>query len=174
MDLDFNQLIMKYLFRYSLVLLLLGGSFASWAQSEPIQIQLSVPYRQHLAKVSELQTMLDNGELSLILTNTTSELLTFHLEIVLTSPGFSIVTNPNAPTTLFKLGPGGQLVFDRNSDKEEIRSLFYNDSFMTGDGQSLEQYFTSNGQNVLDAQIPEGDYELCLRVRPEVLVIFPK
>jgi hypothetical protein len=169
MDLDFKTLIMKYLIKYPLVLLLLMSSLSSLAQLEPIQLQLTVPYRQHVARIDELKTMLNNGDLTLILTNTTNETLIFHLEVALSSSAFSVVTNPIAPTTLFSLGPKGVLRFDNNSDPDKLASLFYEDSFMTGDGQSLEEYFTSDGRSLLNPQIPEGDYELCIRVRPEVL-----
>ena len=129
-----------------------------------INISFTVATERPLSRLSELQDLVEEGKVKMMLTNLTNQRQRFQIEAVLfsNSTSFKILTNPNVPT---------DDEIEANTTKEydivKLKELFREESFITGDGQSVREYFTQI--NNLDGQIPTGVYQLCVRLRPQTL-----
>ena len=134
---------------------------------QAVSITFSVATQRPLSRLAELQDLASSGQMILTLTNLTSVNQPFQIEAEMSSPttSFKIVTNPNAIPSGGVLGPAGTIAGTKTYTVQELQDLFYEDSFITNDGQTLRDFFLGNP----DGQIPSGNYQLCVRLRPETL-----
>ena len=136
-------------------------------EAQVININFLVTTQRPLSRLSELEEVASSGQMILTLTNLTTENQPFQIEAVLSSQttSFRLITNPNVPSTGDVLGPAGTIAGTKSYTVQELKNLFYGDSFITGDGKTLTEYLANNP----DGQIPSGNYQLCIRLRPETL-----
>lgn len=156
---------MKKIFEQWLVILLLMIPISLFGQA--VSVTFSVATQRPLSRLSELQDLASSGQMILTLTNLTSVNQPFQIEAEMSSPStsFKILTNPNALPSGGVLGPAGTIAATKTYTVQELQDLFYEDSFITNDGQTLRDFFLGNP----DGQIPSGNYKLCLRLRAETL-----
>jgi len=147
-----------------LIICLLSGEGVG---AQVININFLVTTQRPLSRLSELEEIANSGQMILTLTNLTTENQPFQIEAVFYSQttSFRLITNPNVPASGGVLGPAGTVAGTKSYTVQDLRELFGEDSFITGDGKTLVEYLASNP----DGQIPSGNYKLCIRLRPETL-----
>ncbi|MCE6992524.1 hypothetical protein [Dyadobacter sp. CY323] len=152
---------MKYFIRIAVSLLL----FSTAAHAQIINISFSVATQRPLSRLDELQSLAESGGMVMTLTNLTNQQQTIQLEVLMSSPqtDFKIQTNPDARSAaLYTLSPNQVKTFTPTELSED---LFYDDSFVLGNGQLLTDFLIQDPTG----QIPTGQYQLCVRVRPDAL-----
>lgn len=148
------------------IIILLMMLLSVMAKTQVINIDLKVSTQRTLSRLDELQELARSGDILLTLTNLTNQQQTIQLDVLLSSPqtDFRILTNPDSPSpAIYTFVPPNQV--KTFTPLELAEELFDENSFVLGNGQLLSEFLANDPTG----QIPTGNYQLCIRVRPESL-----
>lgn len=135
--------------------------------AQVIDITLNLPTNRSLSSLNDLKELAEN-EINVVMKNLTDQPQTFTVEVVMFSDetNFRIVTDPTRGVEIDLDGERAE----RSIFYEELKQLFYEESLIiqyngANNGKTVKQFLLDDPSG----QIPAGQYQLCVRLRPTTL-----